>query len=50
MGRRGIFVLFPNLGENIGRTLTDKNHSRILYDPPPGVVEIKTKINKLDPN
>ena len=34
------------LEENIGRTLSDINHSRILYDPPPRVMEIKTKINK----
>ena len=36
------------LGENIGMTLPDINHSRILYDPPPRVMEIKTKINKWD--
>ena len=36
------------LEENIGRTLSDINHSKILYDPPPRVMEIKTKINKLD--
>ena len=35
------------LEENIGKTLSDINHSRILYDPPPRVMEIKTKINKL---
>ena len=29
----------------IGRTLSDINHSRILYEPPPRVMEIKTKIN-----
>ena len=34
------------LEENIGRTLDDINHSEILYDPPPRVMEIKTKINK----
>jgi len=34
------------LEENIGRTLSDTNHSKILYDPPPRVMEIKTKINK----
>ena len=28
--------------------LSDISHSRILYDPPPRVMEIKTKINKLD--
>ena len=36
------------LGENIGKTLSDINHSRILYDPPPRILEIKAKINKLD--
>ena len=34
------------LGENIGRTLDDINQSKILYDPPPRVMEIKTKVNK----
>ena len=33
------------LEENIGRTLYDINHSKILYDQPPRVIEIKTKIN-----
>ena len=33
------------LEENIGRTLSDINHSKILYDPPPRVMEIKAKIN-----
>ena len=36
------------LEENIGRTLYDINHSKILFDPPPREMEIKTKINKLD--
>ena len=36
------------LEENIGRTLNDINQSKILYDPPPRVTEIKTKINKWD--
>ena len=36
------------LEENIGRTLYDINHSKILFDPPPRVKEIKTKINKWD--
>ena len=36
------------LEENIGKTLPDINHSRILYDPPPRILEIKTKINKLN--
>ena len=31
------------LEENIGRTLHDINQSKILYDPPPRVMEIKTK-------
>ena len=34
--------------ENIDKTLSDINHSRILYDPPPIVMEIKAKINKWD--
>ena len=29
------------LDENIGRTLSDINHSRLLYDPPPKIMEIK---------
>ena len=29
------------LEENIGRTLDDINESKILYDPPPRVTEIK---------
>ena len=36
------------LEENIGKTLSDINHSKILYDPPLRVIEIKAKINKLD--
>ena len=36
------------LEENIGRTLNDINQSKILYDPPPRVMEIKTKVNKWD--
>ena len=34
--------------ENIGKTLSDINHSRILYVPPPRILEIKAKINKWD--
>ena len=34
--------------ENIGKTLSDINHSRILYDPPPRILEIKAKTNKWD--
>ena len=36
------------LEENTGKTLSDINHSRILYDPPPRILEIKVKINKWD--
>ena len=36
------------LEENIGKTLSDINHNRILYDPPPRILEIKAKINKWD--
>ena len=31
------------LEENIGKTLSDINHSRILYDPPSRILEIKAK-------
>ena len=34
------------LEENIGKTLSDINHSRTLYDPPPRILQIKAKINK----
>ena len=36
------------LEENIGKTLSNVNHSSILYDPPPRILEIKAKINKWD--
>ena len=36
------------LQQNIGRTLYDINHSKILFDPPTRKMEIKTKINKWD--
>ena len=36
------------LEENIGRTLYDIKHSKILFDPPPRVMEINSKINKWD--
>ena len=36
------------LEENIGRTVNDINQSKILYYPPPRVMEIKTKVNKWD--
>ena len=34
------------LEENIGKTHSDINHSKILYDPSPRVMDIKAKINK----
>ena len=37
------------LEENIGKTLSNVNHSRILYDPPPRVMKKKVKIYKQDP-
>ena len=36
--------------EIIGRIRDDINQSKILYDPPPRVMEIKTKVNKWDPS
>ena len=36
------------LEENIGKTLSDIHHSRILCDPLPRILEIKAKINKWD--
>ena len=36
------------LEENIGKTLSDIDHSRILYDPHPRILETKAKINKWD--
>ena len=36
------------LEENIGRTLSDINQSKNLYDPPPTVMKIKIKVNKWD--
>ena len=36
------------LEENLGRTLFEINHSKIFIDPPPRIMEIKTKINKWD--
>ena len=36
------------LEENIGKTLSNINHSRILYDSPPRILEIEAKINKWD--
>ena len=37
-----------HLEENIGRILNDINQSKILYDSPPRVREIKTKVSKWD--
>ena len=34
------------LEENIGKIISDINHSRILYNPPPRILEIKANINK----
>ena len=46
----GLRVLkYRVLEENIGRTLDDINQSKILYDPPPRVTEIKTKL-KIEPD
>ena len=36
------------LQEIIGRTFNDINHSKILHDPPPRVMETKTEINTWD--
>ena len=36
------------LEENIGRTFDDINQSKVFYDPPPRVMEIKTRINNWD--
>ena len=36
------------LEESIGRTLNDINQIEIRSDPPPRVMEIKTKVNKWD--
>ena len=41
-------VTLKLLEEIIGRALSHINHSKILYDPPPRVTEIKAKINKWD--
>ena len=34
------------LEKNVGKTLSDINHSRVLYDSPPREMKIKAKINK----
>ena len=38
------------LEENIGRTLDGINQSKILYDTPPRVMEIKTKVKQMGPD
>ena len=43
---RAEIIIF--LEENIGKTLSDINHGKILYDPTPRILEIKAKINKWD--
>ena len=45
--KRSIFFI-KLLKENIDKTLSDMNHSRILYDPHPRILDIKAKINKWD--
>ena len=47
--RPGISLVGKHLEENIGKALDDVNQSKILYNPPPRVMEIKTK-NKVGPN
>ena len=36
------------LEKNIGRTMYNIQHRKILYYPPPRILEIKTKVNKWD--
>ena len=38
------------LEENIGKTLSDINHGRILYDPPPSCNENKSQNKQMRPN
>ena len=37
------------LVENINKMLSDINHSRILYDPPSRILEIKAKRKQMGP-
>ena len=37
------------LEENISRTLSDINHSKIFYNPPPTVMEINLSEHKVQP-
>ena len=48
MARENINILRKLLEGNIGKTLSNIHHSRIFYDPPPRILEIKAKINKLN--
>ena len=36
------------LEENIGRVLSDINHSNIIFNPSPRIMEIKAKTNRWD--
>ena len=38
------------LEENIDKTVSDINHSKILCDPPPRLMEIKAKNKQIGPN
>ena len=38
------------LEKNIDKTLSDIHHSRILYDPPPRLLEKKSKNKQMGPN
>ena len=40
--------VIKSLEENIGKTFSEINHSKILHDLPSTVMEIKAKINKWD--
>ena len=46
--QNNMVVLQQQKYRQIGRTLDDINQSKILYDPPPRVMEIKTEVNKWD--
>ena len=39
-----------HIEENIGKILSDINRSRIFYDPPPRILEIKAKVKQMVPN
>ena len=43
-------VTIKLLEENLGRTLYDINHSKILFDPHPREMEIKNKNKQMGPN